>query len=66
MEKYKKPKVPNNSYHFWADLPLEGMADIQKYWFKLLKLPSISTRFSWAKSHNFFIMENQKLKIRGL
>jgi hypothetical protein len=59
--------VPNNSYRFWADLLIDGrvkgIADIHKYWSKMPKLPCILTRFSWAKSHNCFIIE--KLKIHS-
>ena len=33
------PTVPNDSYRFWAVLPLEGyvlnVADIHKYWSKM-------------------------------
>ena len=55
---------PNNSYHFWAGLLYKwlfyGVADNHEYWSKMPSLPIISINFSWAKSHNFFIMEKSK------
>ena len=36
------------------------MADIHEYCSKITWLPCILTRFSWAQSHNFFIMDNRK------
>ena len=59
--------VPNESYHFWAVLLhkwlLRGVADIHEYSFKMPYLPIILFNFSWAKSHNFFIMEKSKLNL---
>ena len=59
--------VPNESYHFWAVLLhkwlLQGVADIHEYSFKMLCLPIILINFSWAKSHNLFIMEKSKFTL---
>ena len=42
--------VPNESYHLCSKTA-------QKYSFKMPSLPIILINFSWAKFHNFFIME---------
>ena len=58
---------PNNSHHFWAVLLHKwlflGVADIHEYSFKLPCLPIISINFSWARSHNLFIMEKLKFTL---
>ena len=39
------------------------LTDIHEYSFKMPYLPNILINFSWAKSHNFFIMEKSKLTL---
>ena len=39
------------------------LADIHEYSFKMQCLPIILINFSWAKSHNFFIMEKSKFTL---
>ena len=58
--------VPNNSYRFWADLVLRWPClgyDWHPWILIQNSMPTlyINCKFSWAKFHNFFIMENRKL-----
>ena len=39
------------------------VVDIHEYSFKMPYLPIILINFSWAKSHNFFIMEKSKFTL---